>query len=200
MALCLSHTVPVLCVERRRRMGSLRRQPKSIFMAKACLVSLIAARRRRERLMFLRITLLVYAQSGGYGGPPRILRRPYYRNGCTDSNQILHSGRDHRVRAVGCPNTRSANPRWRTDAVLENLNTLISPRRVGRSRRNFAGWCVVQMRSRDRTVGHILKFRKFKMAAAAILETRKISLLVCGSVCLSSGLWKNGGSDPDAAW
>jgi len=35
---------------------------------------------------------------------------------------------------------------------------------------------VVQTASPERTVGHILKFRKFKMAAAAILKNRKIAI------------------------
>ena len=78
-------------------------------------------------------------ESGGYAGPPRISGRPYYRNGFTDSNQIVHSCRDHQLVIMGGPYTRSTNQRWRTDAILDNLNTTIPPRWTGRSPRNLHG-------------------------------------------------------------
>jgi len=62
-------------------------------------------------------------QSGSQDGTPRIFVRPYYGNGCTDCNQILHTGRDPQILFVGGPNSRSTNPRWRMDAKKENLNT-----------------------------------------------------------------------------
>jgi len=36
-----------------------------------------------------------------------------------DSNQILHSGKDHQMPFVGGPHTRITKLRWRTDAILE---------------------------------------------------------------------------------
>ena len=43
----------------------------------------------------------------------------YYQNYCIDSNQILHSDKDHQMLFVGGPHTRITNPRWRTAAILE---------------------------------------------------------------------------------
>jgi len=36
-----------------------------------------------------------------------------------DSNQILHSDKDHQMPFVDGPNTRITNPRWRMAAILE---------------------------------------------------------------------------------
>jgi len=41
----------------------------------------------------------------------------YYQNYCVDSNQILHSDRDHQMPFVGGPNSHITNPRWRTAAI-----------------------------------------------------------------------------------
>jgi len=49
----------------------------------------------------------------------RILKQPYYRNYCTDCNQTLYSDKDCWVLFVGGLNTRPANPRWRTAAILQ---------------------------------------------------------------------------------
>ena len=43
----------------------------------------------------------------------------YYQNYYIDSNQILHSDKDHQIPFVGGPNTHIINPRWRTAAILE---------------------------------------------------------------------------------
>ena len=43
----------------------------------------------------------------------KTLKLAYYRNYCTDSNQILHSDKDQQMLFVGGPNTRKTNPRWR---------------------------------------------------------------------------------------
>jgi len=37
----------------------------------------------------------------------------------TDCNHTLYNGKDRRVLFVGSPNTRLANPKWRTAAILE---------------------------------------------------------------------------------
>ena len=42
-----------------------------------------------------------------------ILKLTYLQNYNADSNQTLHSDKDHQVLFVGGPNTRSINPRWR---------------------------------------------------------------------------------------
>ena len=44
--------------------------------------------------------------------------KPNSRN-CIDSNQILHSDKDHQMPFVGGPHTRIRNPRWRTADILE---------------------------------------------------------------------------------
>jgi len=44
----------------------------------------------------------------------------YYQNYCIDSNQILHSDKDHQMPfAGGPPNIHITNPRWRTAVILE---------------------------------------------------------------------------------
>ena len=43
-----------------------------------------------------------------------------YQNYCIDSNQILHSDKDHQMPFVGGHHTRITNPRWRTAAILKN--------------------------------------------------------------------------------
>jgi len=53
------------------------------------------------------------------GQTDTILKSPCYRNYCTDCNQSLYSGKDCRVLFVNSPNTRPANPKWRTAAILE---------------------------------------------------------------------------------
>jgi len=52
------------------------------------------------------------------------------RNYCIDSNQILHSDKDHLLPFVGDPNTRITNPWWRMAAILENRKIAISPQRL----------------------------------------------------------------------
>jgi len=49
----------------------------------------------------------------------KIEKRAYYQNYFIDSNQILHSDKDHQMPFVGGPHTRITNPRWRTAAILE---------------------------------------------------------------------------------
>jgi len=43
----------------------------------------------------------------------------FHRNYCIDSNQILHSDKDHQIPIVGGPNKRITNLRWRKAAILE---------------------------------------------------------------------------------
>ena len=47
-----------------------------------------------------------------------IEKRAYYQNYCIDSNQILHSDKDHQMPFVGGPHTRITNTRLRTAAIL----------------------------------------------------------------------------------
>jgi len=51
----------------------------------------------------------------------KILKLTYYRNYCIDSNEILHSDKDHPVPFVGDPNARITNPKWRTAAILKKI-------------------------------------------------------------------------------
>ena len=44
-----------------------------------------------------------------------------YQNYCIDSNQILHSDKDHQMPFVSGPNTHITNPRWWTAAILEKV-------------------------------------------------------------------------------
>ena len=46
-------------------------------------------------------------------------KRAYYQNYCIDSNQILHSDKDHQMPFVCGHHTRITNRRWRTAAILE---------------------------------------------------------------------------------
>jgi len=46
-------------------------------------------------------------------------KRAYYQNYCIDSNQILHSDKDHQMPFVGGPDMHITNPRWRTAVILE---------------------------------------------------------------------------------
>jgi len=61
-----------------------------------------------------------------------IEKRAYYQNHCIDSNQILHSDKDHQMPDEGGPHTRITNPRWRTAAILEksknrHISTVVQP-------------------------------------------------------------------------
>jgi len=86
-------------------------------------------------LILLPILGVKFPKNTNFGGRERpfssqtgeILRVSYYRNCCIDFNQILHNDRDHQVVIVDGPNTRPANSRWRTAAILQNpLNRHIS--------------------------------------------------------------------------
>jgi len=48
-----------------------------------------------------------------------IKKHACYQNYCIDSNQILHSDKDHQMPFVGAPNTCITYPRWRKAAILE---------------------------------------------------------------------------------
>jgi len=52
----------------------------------------------------------------------KIEKRAYCQNYNIDSNQSLHSDKDHQMPFVGNPDTRITNPRWRTAAILEKSN------------------------------------------------------------------------------
>ena len=46
-------------------------------------------------------------------------KRAYYENYCIDSNQILHSDKNHQTPFVGGPHTCITNSRWRMAVILE---------------------------------------------------------------------------------
>jgi len=48
-----------------------------------------------------------------------IKKHACHRNYCIDSNQILHSDKDHQMPFVDGPNTRITNSRWWKAAILE---------------------------------------------------------------------------------
>jgi len=52
------------------------------------------------------------------------LHTPVLSNYCINSNEILHSDKDHQILFIGCPNMLITNPRWRTVAILENIEKL----------------------------------------------------------------------------
>ena len=103
-----------------------------------------------------------------------IEKHAYYQNYCIDSNQILHSDKDHPMPFVGGPNTYITNPRWRTAAILEKFKIAISRPRFDGFRPNLTRRCSSALFSRP-TVKN-LKFETSKMAAAAILKNRKIAI------------------------
>jgi len=37
-----------------------------------------------------------------------------------DSNQILHTSKDHQICFVGGPETQKTNPKWQTAAIFKN--------------------------------------------------------------------------------
>jgi len=65
------------------------------------------------------------------------LKLTYYRNYCIDSNEILHSDKDHQMPFTGGPNTPITNPSWRTAAILEKSKNR-HQQRFNRSPRNLA--------------------------------------------------------------
>jgi len=68
----------------------------------------------------------------------KILKLAYYRNYCIDSNQILHSDKDHQTSFVGGPITHITNPRWRTAAILEKSKNRHVSSTIRRFRPNLA--------------------------------------------------------------
>jgi len=104
-------------------------------------------------------------------------KRAYYQNYCIDSNQILHSDKDHEMPFVGGPNTRSTNSRWRTAAILKKLEKIvIFQPRFQRFRRNLARWLYDTIRYEmsfswtqfdplDRSESDRYKFEIFKIQA-----------------------------------
>ena len=62
----------------------------------------------------------------------KISKLAYYRNYCIDSNQIMHSQKDHQMHFVDGSNTRITNPRRQMAAILERLknrhiSAMVSP-------------------------------------------------------------------------
>ena len=100
----------------------------------------------------------------------------YYQNCCIDSNQILHSDKDHQMPFVGGPNTHTQQiqdggrpPSWK------NWKIVISWQRFDRFRPNLE-WRHISALSSVPTV-KISKIQKFKMAAAAILKINNRHIL-----------------------
>jgi len=49
----------------------------------------------------------------------RNIKIAYYQNYCTNSNQILHSDKNHQILFVGGPSRQITTPRWRTASILK---------------------------------------------------------------------------------
>ena len=91
----------------------------------------------------------------------KIEKRAYYQNYCIDSNQILHSDKDHQMPFMGGPNTRITNPRWRTAAILEkSKNRYISA----------AVWAISTKIWHGVAVRSFLPFRPLKFEISKIQE------------------------------
>jgi len=54
-----------------------------------------------------------------------------------DSNQILHSNKDHQMPFLVDPNMRITNPRWQMAAISEKSKNPISQQRFDRLSRNL---------------------------------------------------------------
>jgi len=50
-----------------------------------------------------------------------IEKHAHYQNDCIDSNQTLHSDKDHQMPLVGGSNTHITNPRWRIGRHLGKI-------------------------------------------------------------------------------
>ena len=50
----------------------------------------------------------------------KIFKLSYYRKYCTDSNQMLHTSKDHKICFISGPETQQTNPRWQRAAMLKN--------------------------------------------------------------------------------
>ena len=81
---------------------------------------------------------------------------------------------DPQILTVGGPNIPQTNPRWRTAAILKNRKILISSQPIDRFWQNLAWRCVSTIWTL--ITNKILRFKKSKMEAAAILKIRKISI------------------------
>jgi len=57
-----------------------------------------------------------------------------------DSNQILHSNKDHQMPFLVDPNMRITNPRWQMAAISEKSKNPISQQRFDRLSRNLIIW------------------------------------------------------------
>ena len=75
---------------------------------------------------------------------------------------------------VGGPHTRITNPRWRTAAIVEKLKNCYNSATVRAILTKFG--TVKHINLLDRPTVKNLKFRKSKMAAAAILKKSKIAI------------------------
>jgi len=64
-------------------------------------------------------TPILGAWIGVFKPNSRNLKHAYYQHYCVDSNQILHSDKDHQTPFMGGLSTRTTNLRWQTAAILE---------------------------------------------------------------------------------
>ena len=68
----------------------------------------------------------------------KILKVAYYRNYCTDSNQILHSDRDHQNTLRGWSKQAYNKSKMADGRHLEKSKTAISPQRFVQAAQNLS--------------------------------------------------------------
>jgi len=77
------------------------------------------ATRQPPCLSSLTLTCTKYAFSSQ---THKMFKLSYHQNYCMDSNQILHTSKEHQIWSVGGPKTWKTNPRWQMAAILKNCD------------------------------------------------------------------------------
>ena len=75
-----------------------------------------------------------------HDGSNDVEKRAYYQNYCINSNQILHSDKDHQMPFVGGPHTHYKS-KMADDRHLGKIEKLLYQPRFERFWRNLARWC-----------------------------------------------------------
>jgi len=58
-------------------------------------------------------------ESAFSGQTYKLFKLLYYQNDSYDSNQILHSDKDHQILVVAWPKICPTNPKWQTATILK---------------------------------------------------------------------------------
>jgi len=105
----------------------------------------------------------------------------YLRNCNADSNQILHSTKDHQLRFVGGLSKHTSNPKWWTATVWKNRKTTISQLRFDRLAQNSARWRTLAPRT-----GAAVKISKLQKSKMADVQKRPY---LCKGVTVWHEIW-----------